>query len=870
MDSTKVKARTLLLLLLLGVAGRMEGQFYAPETSFHDLGQRRYPVECLRVMLAWRETVDERVLRDRTVEFRLDVTNGLHRWNLTFTPEAGREPRLVTVEYPDTLLRQGSEFYRKVATQVAQQLEIRSAAGAGNFSDAYWIGAARSQPARESSLTNAFALADALTASNSVSTAAQLAGLLAHACPPPQAGRVTLDGLMLARAAAWLALAETLSAHLEDALWTPLLYQSGRGPGADAAWKSRPAGWTNQASARLWDVRMSRPNTQTIYVAACDTPAASLAAALLFENAMNENTWPLLEDALPIIFPGRAGRWSLHNYAPLAAMRGSVGMGHQFSPGASTQRLEWLDLLRRRSSDPEFGRFRDAITSCSRRLQEQLKVRPTTDVALVGVEAMAPLYRLAEESSTGPLRATPVATMSDLAGYGWEMAGWQLGARYRFLEDRYGSPEDARPVKTACLQTMESWSPFFEVSREGDETRRAAMDRLQYVTETLRFAGQKIPPFSGDGAPDPALTAQRFLRACWLEPLHIARYSMLLSAGGLSSEASPTLERLLDEGGFLQVAPLLTYLAGRNTAQMKKSYPELIPLRHRVATEAPQPNLNTFEVLQIGDHSHDRGLTWAQDSERLYWKNTDSGLEETVFDAYALAGHPGEARRFYFRVRSHLGDPVKVSNNIGEKAWLVGFALQDRKLMEAALEDSASGSASDLQMQAWNAAVRGDVAAFRAAVRDRLERYPDSKNRYHWERILQFAELLPALAKANHPDRQKALDYFGRDGTATMLRWIWIHHYNLPTADAIRFLGGREPDAIRKVWACVLVKDLPAADAAVAELQKSAAGRGPYALVAVHARDQLKGLPGNLAPDVMPAGVRFTRDLVKERVGKGK
>ncbi|MBN8245803.1 MAG: hypothetical protein J0L84_00005 [Verrucomicrobia bacterium] len=858
------------LTLLLGFACRAAGQFYAPETTFHDVVQRRYPVECVRVMLAWQEARSGQSARPQTVGFRLDATDATHRWTLKITGESADVLRSVTLDYPNSLLCLGPKFFRETAAQAARQLQIRAVPEAGFLSDAYWSGAARSHPSRESSLTNAFAISDGLTATNPVSTAIQLAGLLAHACPPPQAGRVTLDGLLLARAAAWLALAEIVSGNTEDAFWTPLLYQSGRGPGADAAWQGRPEAWTNQPLVRVWDVRMSRPNTQATFLAACDTPSASLAAALLFANAADEHTWPLLEDVLPMIFRSKASQRALHNYAPIAASRGSVGMGHQFSFGALAQRLAWMDLLQQRSASAEFAPFREGVTSCAQALQKLSRGRNSEDTALAGLEEMAPLYRLAEELSAGPLRETTVATCGDLAGYGWEMAGWQLGVRHRFLNERYGSREDARPVKTASLRALETWSPFFEASREGDETRQQAMNRLQYVTETMRFAGQKIPPFHGaGGAADPAATARRFVSACWLEPLHVPRYSALLGNGGVSSEIAPTLERLLEEGGFLESAPLLTYLAGRNLAQMKKSHPELLPLRERVAAAAPQPNLNTFEVLQSGEPRRPRDLAWAQDAERLYWKNTDSGLEETVFDAYALSGFPGEARRFYFRVRAHLGDPVKVSNNIGEKAWLLGLALDDPKLRKAALADGASGSASDLQTQAWDAAARGDVEAFSNAVRGRLERYPDTSGRYRWERILQFAELVPALAKPDHPDRQKALDYFGRDADATMLRWIWIQRYRLPPGDAIRFLGGRDPDAVRKVFVRVLENDLPAANAAVAELQQSPAGRGAYALVAIHARNRLLGAPQELTPDLMPPGARFTRDLVRERTDKG-
>ncbi|HAB18988.1 MAG TPA: hypothetical protein PLX89_14200 [Verrucomicrobiota bacterium] len=192
----------------------------------------------------------------------------------------------------------------------------------------------------------------------------------------------------------------------------------------------------------------------------------------------------------------------------------------------------------------------------------------------------------------------------------------------------------------------------------------------------------------------------------------------------------------------------------------------------------------------------------------------------------------------------------------------------DQELRRAAMEDSACGSASDLQLHVWEAAVRGDPKNVRAAATAIVERYPDGRNTEGWQRISEFIDLLPALADPKHVDRERALDFFGRDNTAVVLRWIWIRHYKLSAEDGIRFLGGREVEYVRKVLALALQKDAKGADAALCDVNAPKTGITAQTIMAYWAFHELNGVSQDIGEDVMPSSARFTRAAVVDRLNR--
>src|SRR5438105_4683149 len=110
-----MNVRIPLVLLALGVFAR--AQFYAPDTDFHDMAQRTFPVEAARV-LAWQRNRDGA----KIAEVKFDVQTTAARetvWTIRWLDAGGQPIREKTVRYPESLLLAGPEFFRDVFRQLA-------------------------------------------------------------------------------------------------------------------------------------------------------------------------------------------------------------------------------------------------------------------------------------------------------------------------------------------------------------------------------------------------------------------------------------------------------------------------------------------------------------------------------------------------------------------------------------------------------------------------------------------------------------------------------------------------------------------------------------------------------------------------------
>ncbi len=194
--------------------------------------------------------------------------------------------------------------------------------------------------------------------------------------------------------------------------------------------------------------------------------------------------------------------------------------------------------------------------------------------------------------------------------------------------------------------------------------------------------------------------------------------------------------------------------------------------------------------------------------ERMYWQNPDSGLEGRSLFGYVVSGCYASVRRFYNQSRSNYTDPVGFSNVSGLELFVLGYALNDADLRSKVLEDSRSGSYSDMLMHIWEAAILGDAKQMKTDTKELVERYEqdqgvDSLGR----RLLRFLPLLPALKDPGHPSRRQAVEFFGKEPGWTFLRFIWVEKYKIPVSDAVVLLGGRENDAFTQLLIAYLEKD---------------------------------------------------------------
>ncbi len=108
--------------------------------------------------------------------------------------------------------------------------------------------------------------------------------------------------------------------------------------------------------------------------------------------------------------------------------------------------------------------------------------KATTDLSVHGLKELSPLLRLAHAEGVGPLTPIPVASDRDLLNYGWEAAGLQMGARYRFVNNLWGVRELGQSIRQATRTAAEGWTPFFENGRVSKVANyEASLRRLELV-----------------------------------------------------------------------------------------------------------------------------------------------------------------------------------------------------------------------------------------------------------------------------------------------------------------------------------------------------------------------------------------------------
>ena len=98
------------------IGSTLRAQFYAPETDFHDISQRTFPVEAARV-LAWLRNADGGEIAE--VTFKIETTPERETvWTIQWLDAAKKSLREKIVRYPETLLVEGPKFYRTVFAQL--------------------------------------------------------------------------------------------------------------------------------------------------------------------------------------------------------------------------------------------------------------------------------------------------------------------------------------------------------------------------------------------------------------------------------------------------------------------------------------------------------------------------------------------------------------------------------------------------------------------------------------------------------------------------------------------------------------------------------------------------------------------------------
>lgn len=861
-------------------------QFYAPDTEFHDAVQRLFVVEAARV-LAWRANAGGERIAEVTYQVKTrsetatgaattataggpPTTNRVTIWELKWLDADGNPTRAVTVRYPESLLKQGPAFYRESFRQLWSAGWKRvEACDAAKLEERFWRGAEAAAPSREESLVVASKLLRSARERGDESWVPELAGLLVHTALPGVAGNLTLDRLLLARGAAWLALAEQGCANPPSRLWSPVLFLAERERAATTAWTNSAAAsaFTN-AVVRGWELWLRRPTTREVYFFAAETDASPMALAMIAYDVLAYQTGELLEQTLPLLAGSDTRLSAWHNYGPLLALWSSIDGGHILDGALPVhQRRAWRDALKQCDSLPqEPPDLTDALRSADR---DQPNVEPlrrgSQDRSLTGFTNYVPLLRLGHKEGVGKLVPVAVATGRDLLHYGWEATGQQMGARYGFVQWRWCIPKQAKPILDIVTAQVPGLTPFFLRERDAGVANYPEMlDRLQMADGLQLRVGWSTPPFAGraGGRED----CETFIRRCWLRSSEFEWQARALWEVKNFTRIRDLVEELRDESGPLAAARALRYIT--SVTEYPKPFQRVVKTAPSLARKLSQPSRLWVRAVWSEKFAPLPPLEKAMELEKTYWQNTDCDVEDWVLHYYCQAGAFPAARRFYLQARHNFTDSVRVSNGPGRTAFVLGYCLDDRDLRECALEDSRSYSSADLVMHIWEAAIQDNRERLGRLADEHIQRYESQSGENSRCRVLKrFLPLLPALGDPNHPRRAEALRHFGKDNRWIVLCWIWIEKFKLPQNDAIVFLCGETNRADLRPLICALKNDARGARECLGEMIEQNALRTPLSVLASFVCRKTAGEPVNVrVPDLKPPGTKSTRDAVLERL----
>src|SRR5689334_3789115 len=137
-----------LLRLILAVSSLLTlprlalGQFYAPNTEYHDPAQRVFVVEAARVLAWW---TDPGSTNFAEVAYAATTKpDGTTVWDLRWLDRQGKTVKTATLSYPADLLKNGAEFYRTVFKQLwLKDWRNPTPFQAKEVTEGFWRGAAR-------------------------------------------------------------------------------------------------------------------------------------------------------------------------------------------------------------------------------------------------------------------------------------------------------------------------------------------------------------------------------------------------------------------------------------------------------------------------------------------------------------------------------------------------------------------------------------------------------------------------------------------------------------------------------------------------------------------------------------------------------
>ena len=858
----------ILVLLALWTTAPANAQSYAPETRFHDMAQRHYVVELARV-LADIENQKKPGIAEVTYAL-VGEPDGASAWDLKWLDAQGAVIREFQVKYPAELLLKGPEFYREVLRQMKWVGSLPGdSLGADQLAAEYWSGMERAGTSRSASLESAFELQKSSLGSRQ--KGAQLAGLLTQSALSVLSTGVTLDRVLLARGAAWLAVSESQlkdASAAQSALWSPLLFLVGRENAAAQFWKN-PAAEQSGAVSECWGYLFTQPKLRDAFCFVSKPEHRRFMFPVINYFCRRDGFTFNWEDVFAKLGSPEEVMSLYHDHLPAATDIGSVSTGNLLSDSAAAAREAWLECLRKTAPSPlDFNGYQEelkkqgGIVVFFRSLLKELN-EPEGEESLRTLDKAAKLINLGQTEGVGKLIPVSTATVRDLLNYGWETTGIQIGSRHDFIDSKWGQHKAAEELATAVKAKVSGLDLFF-LAKASDATPAmlAGADRFQEVPSVAHSLEGSKPWYKQITANPEAFASRN-----WLVPEQVRMACSIYYHGKKRGQIIPYIKRVRAEGGGFCDGYLGLWFAddlredGMARVPGAKEYKEQFALERKAKGMDP----STLDMLDR-DFEKLPALEQARQYEGYFWNDDCAGMHGDIFNLYITAHAYDSAKRFYTQVEPEI-EAVTFSVNLGPRRQVLAYLEKDEAAMAEVLVASRTASYSNYSMQVLDAASKGYFNAMAKFVDQCIEHYGEGK-----EIVLLkgFLPLLPALGDPANPEHEKALDYFKKSPEWIALQWVLADQANLSPEERIRFFGGLDTDWERKLVVLAIKGDKEAFENNYAERGKTWRVTGHMWTASVllhHLRNELLSIPvpadqGDLRPaDAMPLAQRVLKAM---------
>jgi thiol-disulfide isomerase/thioredoxin len=531
--------RSFLPLVFASIVLSARGQFYAPDTEYHDPSQRTFPVEAARVLAWYRAANGQPAMAEVTYEVSISPERNT-TWKIRWLDAAKKPLREKEVRYAENQLVAGPDFYRNVFKQLEGEDWKVAPVSPDNAAATFWQGAELSGATRLDGIKAASTLLHEKPKMARAADAARIAGILSHATLPRINRQVSIDTVLLSRAAAWLCIAESKSREKFDASWVSILFLSGREKAAadlsaKALW--RPAE-KQSAAERFWRMLASRPSAKDMFIFAGRAENKAFAMPMMsYPASLNP---PLATTAAEMGegILGSAALEHMSEYSLTAWKRDTARATTGAAVGVARFLGRWEQTLAEfEPAELDYSGYRETAKA--------LPAKAANETPIAALQRLGLLLNLGIDQGTGPLLPTAHVTSRDLLGFGWEMACALSAGYYDVLSQPAANSESAKSVVSAILGTIKGADIFFGKTDAKVAAPIDAPARVQHVgsTRVQQVLLKKLPP-SWAATPEMPLKRQWLSRTATREAV-----AHMIDAKATDAALKEILERLLRESG---------------------------------------------------------------------------------------------------------------------------------------------------------------------------------------------------------------------------------------------------------------------------------------------------------------------------------